>query len=220
VVLDKLDYCSNLKNLLPSKSSKNFKFVKGDIGSADLVNYLLITKGIDTIMHFAAQTHVDNSFGNSFEFTKNIYGTHVLLEACKVTGTVHRFIHVSTDEVYGETKADAIVGNHEASQLLPTNPYSATKASAEMLVMAYGCSYGLPVITTRGNNVYGPNQFPEKLIPKFILLARGSPSPSMEMDLMSEATYTVKMWLKRLRLCCTREMLVMFTILGRRGKEV
>ncbi|KAJ7564472.1 hypothetical protein O6H91_02G018400 [Diphasiastrum complanatum] len=179
VVLDKLDYCSNLKNLNPSKGSKKFKFVKGDIGSADLVNYLLITEEIDTIMHFAAQTHVDNSFGNSFEFTKNnIYGTHVLLEACKVTGSIQRFIHVSTDEVYGETEADAIVGNHEASQLLPTNPYSATKAGAEMLVMAYGRSYGLRFITTRGNNVYGPNQFPEKLIPKFILLAmQGKPLP-------------------------------------------
>ncbi|KAI7726405.1 hypothetical protein M8C21_018784 [Ambrosia artemisiifolia] len=179
VVLDKLDYCSNLKNLNPSRSSPNFKFVKGDIGSADLVNYLLITESIDTIMHFAAQTHVDNSFGNSFEFTKNnIYGTHVLLEACKVTGQIRRFIHVSTDEVYGETDEDAVVGNHEASQLLPTNPYSATKAGAEMLVMAYARSYGLPVITTRGNNVYGPNQFPEKLIPKFILLAmRGQPLP-------------------------------------------
>lgn len=179
VVLDKLDYCSSLKNLLSSSSSPNFKFVKGDIASADLVNYLLITESIDTIMHFAAQTHVDNSFGNSFEFTKNnIYGTHVLLEACKVTGQIKRFIHVSTDEVYGETDEDALVGNHEASQLLPTNPYSATKAGAEMLVMAYGRSYGLPVITTRGNNVYGPNQFPEKLIPKFILLAmRGKPLP-------------------------------------------
>ncbi|CAK9160223.1 unnamed protein product [Ilex paraguariensis] len=179
VVLDKLDYCSNLKNLDPSRSSPNFKFIKGDIGSADLVNFILVTESIDTIMHFAAQTHVDNSFGNSFEFTKNnIYGTHVLLEACKVTGQIKRFIHVSTDEVYGETDEDAVVGNHEASQLLPTNPYSATKAGAEMLVMAYGRSYGLPVITTRGNNVYGPNQFPEKLIPKFILLAmRGSPLP-------------------------------------------
>uniref|UniRef100_A0A0C9RGY9 UDP-glucose 4,6-dehydratase n=1 Tax=Wollemia nobilis TaxID=56998 RepID=A0A0C9RGY9_9CONI len=180
VVLDKLDYCSNLKNLNPSRATPNFKFVKGDIASADLVNYLLITEGIDTIMHFAAQTHVDNSFGNSFEFTKNnIYGTHVLLEACKVAaGQIRRFIHVSTDEVYGETEKDAIEGNHEASQLLPTNPYSATKAGAEMLVMAYGRSYGLPVITTRGNNVYGPNQFPEKLIPKFILLAmQGRPLP-------------------------------------------
>ncbi|CAL5403956.1 unnamed protein product [Camellia sinensis] len=179
VILDKLDYCSNLKNLRPSRSSPNFKFVKGDIGSADLVNFILLTESIDTIMHFAAQTHVDNSFGNSFEFTKNnIYGTHVLLEACKVTGQIKRFIHVSTDEVYGETDEDALVGNHEASQLLPTNPYSATKAGAEMLVMAYARSYGLPVITTRGNNVYGPNQFPEKLIPKFILLAMaGKPLP-------------------------------------------
>ncbi|KAJ0242331.1 Trifunctional UDP-glucose 4,6-dehydratase/UDP-4-keto-6-deoxy-D-glucose 3,5-epimerase/UDP-4-keto-L-rhamnose-reductase RHM2 [Hirschfeldia incana] len=179
VVLDKLDYCSDLKNLDPSFSSPNFRFVKGDIASDDLVNYLLITENIDTIMHFAAQTHVDNSFGNSFEFTKNnIYGTHVLLEACKVTGQIKRFIHVSTDEVYGETDEDAAVGNHEASQLLPTNPYSATKAGAEMLVMAYGRSYGLPVITTRGNNVYGPNQFPEKMIPKFMLLAMsGKPLP-------------------------------------------
>lgn len=179
VVLDKLDYCSNLKNLNPSRLSPNLKFIKGDVASADLVHFILLTEKIDTIMHFAAQTHVDNSFGNSFEFTKNnIYGTHVLLEACKITGQIKRFIHVSTDEVYGETDVDAAVGNHEASQLLPTNPYSATKAGAEMLVMAYGRSYGLPVITTRGNNVYGPNQFPEKLIPKFILLAmKGKPLP-------------------------------------------
>lgn len=173
IVLDKLDYCSNLKNLNPSLSRPNFKFVKGDIASADLVSYLLLTEKIDTVMHFAAQTHVDNSFGNSFEFTQNnIYGTHVLLESCKLAGTIKRFVHVSTDEVYGETEADAIVGNHEASQLLPTNPYSATKAGAEMLVMAYGQSYNIPFITTRGNNVYGPHQFPEKLIPKFLLLAQ------------------------------------------------
>ncbi|XWS44476.1 hypothetical protein CRYUN_Cryun15aG0048200 [Craigia yunnanensis] len=179
VVLDKIHYCSSLKNLNPSQSSPNFKFIKGDIASTDLVHFILLTESIDTIMHFAAQTHVDNSFGNSFEFTKNnIYGTHVLLEACKVTGQVKRFIYVSTDEVYGETDEDAVVGNHEASELLPTNPYSATRAGAEMLVMAYGRSYGLPVITTRGNNVYGTNQFPEKLIPKFILLAmNGKPLP-------------------------------------------
>lgn len=138
VALDKLDYCSSLKNLLPARSSPNFKFVKGDIASADLVNRLLAAEGIDTMMHFAAQTHVDNSFGNSFEFTNNnIYGTHVLLEACKVTRQINRFIQVSTDEVYGETDdVYADVGNHEASQLLPTNPYSATKAGAETLVMA------------------------------------------------------------------------------------
>lgn len=179
VVLDKLDYCSNLKNLDPSQSLPNFKFVKGDVCSADLVYYILATEAIDTVMHFAAQTHVDNSFGNSFEFIKNnVYGTCVLLEACKAFGHIKRFIHVSTDEVYGETDENAVVGNHEASQLLPTNPYSASKAGAEMLVMAYGRSYGLPVIITRGNNVYGPHQFPEKLVPKFILLAmKGQPLP-------------------------------------------
>ncbi|KAL2525378.1 Trifunctional UDP-glucose 4 [Abeliophyllum distichum] len=179
VALDKLDYCSNPKNLQPSYCSPNFKFIKADIASADLINYLLVAEEIDTIMHFAAQTHVDNSFGNSFEFTNNnIYGTHVLLEACKVTKKIKRFIHVSTDEVYGESDLETDIGNPEASQLLPTNPYSATKAGAEMLVMAYHRSYGLPTITTRGNNVYGPNQYPEKLIPKLILLAmRGEHLP-------------------------------------------
>ncbi|RYR55042.1 hypothetical protein S83_020605 [Arachis hypogaea] len=172
VALDKLDYCSNIKNLQCCTSSPNFKFIKGDIASSDMVNHLLIEEEIDTIMHFAAQTHVDNSFGNSMEFTyNNIYGTHVLLEACRVTNCIKRFIHVSTDEVYGETDSETDIGNHEASQLLPTNPYSATKAGAEMLVMAYHRSYNLSTITTRGNNVYGPNQYPEKLVPKFVLRA-------------------------------------------------
>lgn len=171
VALDKPDYCSSLKNLNPSHPSPNLKFVKGDIACSDLVNFLLVTEEIDTIMHFAAQTHVDNSFGNSFEFTNNnIYGTHVLLEASNITQCIKRFVHVSTDEVYGETDMETDIGNPEASQLLPTNPYSATKAGVEMLVMAYHRSYGLPTITTRGNNVYGPNQYPEKLIPKFLLL--------------------------------------------------
>ncbi|KOM48625.1 hypothetical protein LR48_Vigan07g232900 [Vigna angularis] len=179
VALDKVDYCSTVRNLRSCISSPNFKFVRGDIATADMVNHILIEEKIDTIMHFAAQTHVDNSFGNSMEFTyNNIYGTHVLLEACRVTNYVKRFIHVSTDEVYGETDLEDNIGNHETSQLLPTNPYSATKAGAEMLVMAYHRSYGLPVITSRGNNVYGPNQYPEKLVPKFILLAmRGEKLP-------------------------------------------
>ena len=105
--------------------------------------------------------------------TNNIFGTHVLLEACKVTaGQVKRFIHVSTDEVYGESKMDDTVRKFESSSpLLPTNPYSATKAGAEMFVMTYGRSYNLPMITTSGNIVYGPHQFTEELIPKFILSA-------------------------------------------------
>ncbi|KAH7404002.1 hypothetical protein KP509_15G004900 [Ceratopteris richardii] len=181
VVLDKLDYCSSLKNIQPSMEAfPNFKFVKGDVGSADLVSYLLMTEHIDTIMHFAAQTHVDKSFGSGFEFThNNVFCTHVLLEAAKLAGkNIRRFIHVSTDEVYGEADIDAAVGNHESCRLVPTNPYSASKASSEMLVMAYMTSYGLPVIVTRGNNVYGPKQYPEKLISKFIALAmHGKPLP-------------------------------------------
>ncbi|KAK1322728.1 putative rhamnose biosynthetic enzyme 1 [Acorus calamus] len=178
VALDKLDYCSNPNNLQPSTlSSPNFTFVVGDVSSSDLLNHLLLTHSVDTVMHFAAHTHVDTSFvGNSLSFTtNNVCATHVLLESCRARGPhIRRFLHVSTDEVYGETDS----GDPEASQLLPTNPYSATKAGAEMLVMAYQRSYGLPVITTRGNNVYGPNQYPEKVVPKFILLAmRGQRLP-------------------------------------------
>lgn len=128
-------------------------------------------------MHFAAQTHVDNSFGNSFAFThSNIYGTHVLLESAKCCPTIKRFIHVSTDEVYGEGEdfdTDPMMEDHV---LEPTNPYAATKAGAEFLVKSYFRSFKLPVLITRGNNVYGPHQFPEKLVPKFTnQLLKGMP---------------------------------------------
>jgi len=124
-------------------------------------------------MHFAAQTHVDNSFGNSFQFTQNnILGTHVLLESAKMAN-IKRFIHVSTDEVYGEQRADQDAMDEE-EVLEPTNPYAATKAGAEFLAKSYQRSFNMPVIITRGNNVYGPHQYPEKLIPKFInQLSRG-----------------------------------------------
>lgn len=141
--------------------------MKGNICSSDLVNYVLKAENIDTIMHFAAQTHVDNSFGNSFQFTQNnIMGTHVLLESAKLCN-IKRFIHVSTDEVYGEQEPgqDAMM---EEQVLEPTNPYAATKAGAEFLVKSYLRSFGLPCLITRGNNVYGPHQYPEKMIPKFI----------------------------------------------------
>lgn len=168
VVYDRLDYCSCLENLDELQGLPNFKFIKGDIATADLVNYALLEEKIDTIMHFAAQTHVDNSFGNSFAFTQsNIYGTHVLLECAKNCSTIKRFVHVSTDEVYGEGETfetDPMTENHV---LEPTNPYAATKAGAEFLVKSYYRSFKLPCLITRGNNVYGPHQFPEKLIPKF-----------------------------------------------------
>lgn len=167
VNLDKLDYCSYQRPI----NKPNYKFIKGDILSVDLVNFILEEEKIDVIMHFAAQTHVDNSFGNSIEFTRNnILGTHVLLESAKQYG-IKKFIHVSTDEVYGEMSDKA----KESETILdPTNPYAATKAGAEFLVKAYHKSFGLPVIITRSNNIYGPGQFPEKVIPKFInLLERG-----------------------------------------------
>ena len=165
VNFDCLDYCSSLKNIADLEKSPNYKFVEGNICSSDFVRHIILTEKIDTVMHFAAQSHVDNSFGNSFSFTKtNILGTHILLEAayrCRVK----RFIHVSTDEVYGETYGDHL---RENVVLEPTNPYSATKAAAEFIAKSYLRSFKLPVIITRGNNVYGPHQYPEKLIPKFI----------------------------------------------------
>ena len=168
VVYDKLDYCACLANLEEVFDQPNFKFVKGNIASPDLVSYVLREEKIDTILHFAAQTHVDNSFGNSFAFTEtNVYGTHVLLESAKCCDTLRRFVHVSTDEVYGEGEDFETVPMSEEHVLEPTNPYAATKAGAEFLVKSYFRSFKLPCLITRGNNVYGPHQFPEKLIPKF-----------------------------------------------------
>eukprot|EP00873_Tetraselmis_striata_P043823 jgi/Tetstr1/464087/TSEL_008892.t1 len=174
VVLDKLDSCASEDNLAAVRD--RVKIVRGDIGSADLVRHVLRTEEVDTVLHFAAQTHVDNSFGNSLDFTvNNTLGTHVLLEACRAHGGIARFVNVSTDEVYGETSADADRGLTEEAPTLPTNPYSAAKAGAEMLALSYIKSYGMPIIVTRGNNVYGPRQFPEKLVPKLVcLLERGA----------------------------------------------
>ncbi|KAK9842897.1 hypothetical protein WJX74_004089 [Apatococcus lobatus] len=179
IAYDKLDYCASLRNLQSVAGAPNFKFVKGDIQSADLVGFVLADDNVDTIMHFAAQTHVDNSFGNSLAFTmNNTYGTHVLLESARSYGKIRRFIAVSTDEVYGESSVGLESGCTETATLEPTNPYSAAKAGAEMMAKAYMTSYKMPVIITRGNNVYGPHQFPEKLVPKFTLLAsRGDNLP-------------------------------------------
>ncbi|KAJ4104019.1 hypothetical protein NW760_010694 [Fusarium oxysporum] len=175
ISFDKLDYCSSLNNTRALREKPNFTFYQGDITSPSEVIDCLNRYNIDTIFHFAAQSHVDLSFGNSYSFTEtNVYGTHVLLESAKTVG-IKRFIHISTDEVYGEVAH----GNDdlpEASILSPTNPYAASKAAAEMLVNSYQKSFKLPVIIVRSNNVYGPHQYPEKIIPKFIsLLHRGQP---------------------------------------------
>ncbi|KAF2681973.1 NAD(P)-binding protein [Lentithecium fluviatile CBS 122367] len=169
VSFDKLDYCATLNNTRILDSRTNFTFEQGDITSPAEVKRVLRKHKIDTIFHFAAQSHVDLSFGNSYQFTNtNVYGTHVLLESAREHG-INRFIHISTDEVYGDVPIDA-ADLCETSLLAPTNPYSASKAAAEMMVSAYRKSFKLPLITVRSNNVYGPHQFPEKIIPKFIML--------------------------------------------------
>lgn len=176
VNIDVLDKCANPRNTKELERYRNYRFVHGDILEQYHIIHLLKEYNIDTIMHFAAQTHVDNSFGNSMTFTKtNVLGTHTLLEAARDVG-VKRFIHVSTDEVYGTSSPDEEDKTEKTAILDPTNPYSATKAAAEMLVRSYHHSYGIPCIITRGNNVYGSKQFPEKVIPKFIKrIAKGLP---------------------------------------------
>jgi dTDP-glucose 4,6-dehydratase len=165
VNIDRIDYCASEDNVKPTK---NYKFVHGDINDKDLVYNILVKYSIDTIVHFAAQSHVDNSFEKSVQFTiDNILGTHNILEAARIYGKILRFIHMSTDEVYGQVNMDH-VGCTEKSKLNPTNPYAATKVGAEAIVSSYYYCFGLPIIICRGNNVYGPNQYREKLIPKFV----------------------------------------------------
>jgi UDP-glucose 4,6-dehydratase len=169
VNLDRLDYCADRQNVT---ETPNYTLVVGDLNDKDLVLHILQTHEIDTVVHFAAQTHVDNSFGNSIQFTMdNVLGTHTLLECCRVYNAIKRFIHISTDEVYGEVDLEH-PGCNEKSLLNPTNPYAATKAGAEFIVRSYYYSFGMPIIITRGNNVYGPRQYPEKLIPRFIKLLK------------------------------------------------
>ncbi|ORY59080.1 dtdp-glucose-dehydratase [Pseudomassariella vexata] len=169
VSFDKLDYCASLNNTRMLNDKRNFTFYHGDITNPSEVLDCMERYNIDTIFHFAAQSHVDLSFGNSYGFTHtNVYGTHVMLESAKKVG-INRFIHISTDEVYGEVKDDDD-DLLETSILAPTNPYAASKAAAEMLVNSYMKSFKLPVIIVRSNNVYGPHQFPEKIIPKFTCL--------------------------------------------------
>lgn len=168
VVLDKKDYCSSLSNLV---KHPKIKLVIGDIRNSELVSYILENFQVDTVVHFAANSHVDNSFLNSVSFSENnTVGTHILLECCKQhqekTSLISKFIHISTDEVYGEVDDGDM--KFENSVLDPTNPYAASKAGAEFIAKSYFYSYKLPIIITRGNNVYGPQQYPEKIVPKFI----------------------------------------------------
>jgi len=164
VNLDILYPCST--NQL-QESSGAYTFVKGDIKDRGLLDGLLRHHEIDTVVHFAAQSHVDTSFTNPMLYTQdNVVGTHTLLEACRDYGRILKFIHISTDEVYGENVAGAGAFS-ETSLLKPTNPYAASKAAAEMFVHSYVHSYSFPAIIIRSNNIYGIGQYDEKVIPKF-----------------------------------------------------
>lgn len=169
--IDAKTYCANEKNVHPDvfklKDKRYFEYIIRIEEEPEKLKKIFELYQPDTVMHFAAESHVDLSFRESITFTKtNVLGTHWLLHIASESNSVKRFIHVSTDEVYGENTDEPVM--HETSRLIPTNPYAATKASAEMMVRSYQSSYGLPVIITRGNNVYGPGQYPEKVIPKFI----------------------------------------------------
>lgn len=160
--LDKIDYCSNTQGI-------NAELVVGNISNTNLVEYLIKKYDFDVVFHFAALSHVCNSFIDPIVFTQeNTLGTHSLLETFRRFKSSVEFIHFSTDEVYGENKTDTPFT--EESILHPTNPYSASKAAAEMIVNSYIESYHMNIKIIRCNNVYGPRQYPEKLIPKFIKL--------------------------------------------------
>lgn len=167
LVLDKLTYAGNLDNLkdVAENFNRRYHFVQGDIADREAIFDVIREHKIDTIINFAAESHVDRSILDPDAFIMtDVYGTYVLLEAAREFG-IERFHQVSTDEVYG----DIPVGySKETDPLEPNSPYSASKASAELLIRSYRMTYNLPVTVTRGSNTFGPYQYPEKLLPLFI----------------------------------------------------
>lgn len=169
VCFDALTYAGNYNNIKNLENFTNYKFVKGDITDRELVYDLFEKEDFDCVVNFAAESHVDNSIKNPEIFLKtNVLGTQVLLDAC-IKYNCKRFHQVSTDEVYGSLPIDKKeLKFTESSALKPSSPYSASKAAADLLVLAYYKTYGLNVTISRCSNNYGPNQFPEKLIPVII----------------------------------------------------
>jgi len=166
VNFDKLTYAGNLENLEDVEGDPRYHFVRGDICERAGVEAVMKEYAIDTVVHFAAESHVDRSIlGSSVFIQTNVLGTHVLLDVSRQLG-VGRFVHISTDEVYGSLGPTGKFT--ETTPLHPNSPYSASKASSDLLALAYEHTYGLPVVITRCSNNYGPYQFPEKLIPLMI----------------------------------------------------
>jgi dTDP-glucose 4,6-dehydratase len=183
--LDAMYYCADENNVNEHiRKSKYYKFIKGNVNDKQLIKNILSDYRISKVIHFAAQSHVDNSFSVPLQYTyDNIQGTHTLLEEVRQYGKVDRFIHVSTDEVYGESMLETDEAHKtEQSVLCPTNPYAASKAGAELIAQSYNHSFKMPIIITRGNNVYGPNQYPEKIVPKFIKLLKENKKVTIQGD--------------------------------------
>ena len=162
--LDKLTYAGRLENLRDVMDSPRHRFVRGDVADAAVAGPLV--RAAEIVVHFAAETHVDRSILAAGEFIHtDVFGTFVLLEAAREAKRLRRFVQISTDEVYGSVPHGH---SRETDELRPRNPYSASKAGADRLAYSYFATYGVPVVITRASNNYGPNQFPEKVIPLFI----------------------------------------------------
>ncbi len=162
-VLDAMTYAGNTDNLLDMQGNPRFAFFRGDIRDKEAVEAL--AKNADAVINFAAETHVDRSIADPGDFVlTDVFGVYTLLEACRKFD-VERFVHISTDEVYGSIEEGSF---KEGDPLEPNSPYSASKAGGELLIRSYFVTYGTPVIVTRGSNNFGPYQYPEKLIPFFI----------------------------------------------------
>src|SRR5512137_2145157 len=176
VNLDKVTYAGNARNLADVAEDARYTFVRADVCDANAVAEALSAHTVDQIVHFAAETHVDRSILEAGDFIRtNVEGTRVLLDAARKAG-VRRFLHVSTDEVYGSLGASGAFT--ESSPLQPNSPYAASKTGADVLVRAYHVTFGLPAIITRTCNNYGPYQFPEKFIPLMVVNAmREEPLP-------------------------------------------
>ena len=165
VNLDKLTYAGNLDNIEDIRKNKRHSFVRGDICDSKLVEKLVKREEVDAIINFAAETHVDRSIIDPEAFIRtDMLGTYTLLEVARKV-SVNKYVQISTDEVYGSIEQGSF---SETSNLMPSSPYSASKAGADLLTLAYRTTYGLPILITRGSNTYGPYQYPEKLMPLFI----------------------------------------------------
>ena len=209
VNLDLLTYAGNLETLKPVEEKKNYRFIKGDIADRSFIMELFEKEKFDIVINFAAESHVDRSISDPSIFVKtNVMGTVVLLDACRTYG-VKRFHQVSTDEVYGDLPLDRPdLFFTEETPLHTSSPYSSSKASADLFVMAYYRTYGMPVTISRCSNNYGPYQFPEKLIP--LMISRALAEEPLPVYGKGE---NVRDWLHVLDHCIAIDLII------RNGKE-